>query len=131
MLLLVGLLAASTVVGSLADEIAQSEELNDFEALKARKRELMKLVDELEGKLPKDLQRRLMIISMKIYTGYCSPRIIKEFEDAVNALPEHELKRFKNEWRRMCEHSEWPDTGMLRKPSPKDNAPGREGSRNP
>ena len=128
-LLFAGLSVAPTVVRSAAT--TGSEEAIDFEALRARKRELMTLVDQLKNKLPQDLQRCLLIISMKIYTGYCSPHTVREFEDAVNALPAHELASFENEWKRLREHPEWPDTSKLRQSSPKEDAPGREETQNP
>jgi hypothetical protein len=41
-------------------------------AVKQQKKELLRLMDELEIKLPPELARKLMILSMKIASGYCA-----------------------------------------------------------
>lgn len=65
-------------------------------------------MDKLESKLPSDLARKLIVISIKLSTGYCSPLPAKELEDEINKLPENDARKFQEEWKRVREHPEWP-----------------------
>lgn len=47
------------------------------------RKELLRLIDELEARLPRDLARTLIVIPMKLSTGYCSPYATRDFEEAV------------------------------------------------
>lgn len=86
----------------------------------ARRKELLKLIDQLEVKLPRDLARKLIVISMKLATGYCSPYAAQELEEAIEALPESTRKIFEKEWQTVRQHAHWP-----RMPKDKDPAKGR------
>jgi hypothetical protein len=86
-------------------EDVQQAKLTDLEA---SKKELLKRMDVLEAKLPQELARRLIILSMKIATGWCSPYLAKEFEAEVDKLPDQERKRFEKEWKAVREHDAWP-----------------------
>jgi hypothetical protein len=74
----------------------------------ASKKDLLKQMKALEAKLPRELARQLIIISMKIATGWCSPYLAKEFETEVGKLPEQERKSFEKEWKSVREHDAWP-----------------------
>jgi hypothetical protein len=72
------------------------------------RKELLSLIGQLEVKLPRDLARKLIVISMKLATGYCSPYPVKELEEAIEALPGREQKLFEKEWKMVREHKHWP-----------------------
>lgn len=76
--------------------------------LDAGRKELLQRMDDLQRKLPKELQRKLLIISMKLSTGWCSPHYAKEFEDDVNKLSPGQRRRFEKQWKLVREHPEWP-----------------------
>lgn len=81
----------------------------------AAKKELLGLIEELQVKLPSDLARKLSVISMKLYFGYCSPFEVKGLEDGIAGLRDPERKPFENEWKKVREHKCWP-----RMPHPKN-----------
>ncbi len=74
----------------------------------ASKKDLLKRMEALEAKLPRELARKLIIISMKIATGWCSPYPAKEFETEIGKLSEQERKGFEDEWKAVREHEAWP-----------------------
>jgi hypothetical protein len=74
-------------------------------------------MDKLEVKLPPELKRKLIIISMKLATGWCSPYLAVEFEEEIEKLSAGKRKQFEPEWKEVREHQSWP-----RMPAP---APGR------
>jgi hypothetical protein len=74
----------------------------------ARKKELFQRMKTLEEKLPLELRRKLIIISMKLATGWCSPYQAREFEIEIDKLPAEERKKFEKEWERVREHEAWP-----------------------
>jgi len=74
----------------------------------ASKKDLLKRMEALEAKLPRELARKLIIISMKLTTGWCSPYETNEFETQVDKLPEQERKPFEKEWKVVREHEAWP-----------------------
>jgi hypothetical protein len=74
----------------------------------ASKKDLFRLMDALEAKLPRELARSLIVIRMKIATGWCSPYQAKEFEGEVEKLSERERKHFEKEWKLVREHDAWP-----------------------
>ncbi len=86
----------------------------------ASRKELLARIDALEQKLPKELSRKLIVISMKISTGWCSPYLTKEFEDELNKLPRGERRRFEKQWKLVREHEAWP---TLPAPRKGDSAP--------
>jgi hypothetical protein len=93
---------------------------DDFQA---RRKELLKLIDQLEVKLPRDLARKLIVISMQLATGYCSPYAAQELEEAIEALPESTRKIFEKEWQTVRQHAHWP-----RMPRTKDKDPAKDRS---
>jgi len=97
--------APYAVLPACAAEDVQPAKPSDLEA---SKKDLLKLMDVLEVKLPRELARKLIVISMKIATGWCSPHLTKEFETEVDKLPEQERKRFEKEWKPVREHDAWP-----------------------
>jgi hypothetical protein len=84
----------------------------------ASKRQLFRLMDELEPKLPPELKRKLIIISMKLATGWCSPYLAVEFEDEIGKLSADTRRGFETEWKAVREHKSWP-----RMPQPKSDRP--------
>jgi hypothetical protein len=82
----------------------------------AGKADLLQRIEALEAKLPPELARQLIIISMKIATGWCSPHLAEAFETEVGKLPERERKGFEAEWKAVREHDFWP-TVIVRKQS--------------
>ena len=72
------------------------------------RKELLRLIDELEVRLPRELARELILISMKLSTGYCSPYAAREFEEAVASLSATEIRAFAAEWKKVREHKHWP-----------------------
>jgi hypothetical protein len=66
------------------------------------------LIGQLQIKLPRDLARKLIVISMKLATGYCSPYAARELEEAIDAVPDRERKAFEKEWKMVREHKHWP-----------------------
>ena len=88
------------------------------EALKRQKKELLRRMEELESKLPPELARKLMILSMRIASGYCSPYPVRDFEDDLAAVDPSVAKSFEAEWKRVKEHPLWPSTAEIRKQSP-------------
>lgn len=84
------------------------------------KKDLLKKMSALEAKLPRELARQLIIISMNIATGWCSPYRVKEFETELGKLTEQERKDFEKEWKAVREHEAWPTmiVNKQAKPSP-------------
>jgi hypothetical protein len=76
--------------------------------VRSARRNLLKHTKTLELKLPGELSRQLIIISMKIATGWCSPYLAKEFEAEVSKLPDQQRKGFEKEWKAVREHEAWP-----------------------
>jgi hypothetical protein len=72
------------------------------------KKELLRRIEALEPKLPNELARKLVTISMKIATGWCSPYLAKEFEAEVDKIRPGERRRFEKEWKLVREHEAWP-----------------------
>lgn len=85
--------------------------------LTAGRKELLQRIDELQRKIPKELERKLLIISMKLQTGWCSPIYAKEFEDEVNKLSPGERRRFEKEWKLVRENPEWPTVASGEEPA--------------
>jgi hypothetical protein len=85
-----------------------SSKADDSDAGSPARKELLKLIDQLEVKLPRDLARKLIVISMKLATGYCSPYDAKEFEEAIESIPDRDRKVFGKEWKLVREHRHWP-----------------------
>ncbi len=83
---------------------AEQPDAADSEA----KKDLLKRMDTLETKLPPDLARKLIVISMKIATGWCSPHLTKEFAADIDKLTDEERKPFEKEWKAVREHRAWP-----------------------
>jgi len=86
----------------------KAPEDKEVEAVRAKRKELVKLMEKLEEKLPPELARRLIIISMKLSTGFCSPQETREFTAEIEKLPENERKKFEKEWKEVREHPEYP-----------------------
>lgn len=74
----------------------------------ASKKELLQHMKKLEERLPSELRRKLIVISMKLATGWCSPYAAREFEDEIDKLPAQERKTFEKEWKLVREHEAWP-----------------------
>jgi hypothetical protein len=74
----------------------------------ASKKELFERIKALQEKLPLELKRKLIVISMKLATGWCSPYQAQEFEAEIDKLPAEERKEFEKEWKRVREHEAWP-----------------------
>lgn len=72
------------------------------------RRELLRLIDRLAAKLPQELARKLIVVSMKLATGYCSPYAARELEDAIAEVPDGARKSFEAEWKVVREHPHWP-----------------------
>jgi hypothetical protein len=104
-LTLAAVAALSVALPAGASAGVQKDQVKDQEA---GKKELLKRIDALEGKLPPELARKLIVLSMKIATGWCSPFQAKEFEAEVDKLPNRERKRFEKEWKLVREHPAWP-----------------------
>jgi|GEM_PF-1132413 len=85
--------------------------------LSAERKDLLKRIDDLQRKIPKELERKLLIISMKLQTGWCSPVYAREFEDEVNKLPPGERRRFEKEWKLVRGHPEWPTVASGEEPA--------------
>jgi hypothetical protein len=98
-----------------------SLEENDWDPGSPARQELLRLIDQLEVKLPRDLARKLIVISMKLATGYCSPYAAKEFEEAIEAIPDRDQKTFEKEWKMVREHKHWP-----RMPGREEDGPPRQ-----
>jgi hypothetical protein len=81
------------------------------------KKELLKRMEALEENLPNGLARKLISISMKVATGWCSPYLAREFEAEIQKLPERERRRFDKEWKLVREHDAWPGR-IAGKPDP-------------
>jgi len=92
----------------------------ELEAVRAKRKELVKLMEKLEEKLPPELARRLMIISMKLSTGFCSPQETRDFTADVENLPESDRKKFGKEWKQVREHPEYPCNKYKQTPPAKD-----------
>lgn len=120
-----GAVVACPATAAVRDFASSEQELEGDPRSPARK-ELLRLIDELELKLPRDLARKLIAISMKLATGYCSPYPVKEFEDPIQALPTSEVRKFEKEWKSVREHEHWP-----RMPQPAGQGPNRPGSSKP
>jgi hypothetical protein len=95
-------------------------EESDLDPRSPARKELLRLIDELEAKLPRDLARKLIVISMKLSTGYCSPYATRDFEEAVDSLPTAETRGFASEWKKVREHKQWP---RMPKPQQSDTTP--------
>lgn len=72
------------------------------------RKELLRLMDQLAAKLPPELARKLIVISMKLATGYCSPYAARELEEAIAEVPDSARKSFEGEWKLVREHPHWP-----------------------
>jgi len=92
----------------------------ELEAVRAKRKELVKLMEKLEEKLPPELARRLMIFSMKLSTGFCSPQETRDFTADVENLPESDRKKFGKEWKQVREHPEYPCNKYKQTPPAKD-----------
>ena len=119
-------LASETVMCFLCSAFATGGADRDEEAeLNPRspaREELLRLIDELEVKLPRELARKLIVISMKLSTGYCSPYAAREFEEAVESLSVREIRAFEAEWKKVRDHEHWP---RMPKPQPDKPRPER------
>lgn len=104
-----GLLTA-LALPCVADSTSAAKDQEPAKAadVETSKKDLLKKMSALEAKLPKELARQLIIISMKIATGWCSPYPVKEFETELGKLPEQERKDFEKEWKAVREHEAWP-----------------------
>lgn len=88
------------------------------------RKELLRLIDQLEPKLPRDVARKLIVVSIKLATGYCSPYAAREVEEAIEALPESTRKGFEPQWKAVRTHKCWPRMpGAGQEALPKDRAP--------
>jgi hypothetical protein len=116
----VGLAQSAPAQSSDADhKSSQSEPAAVDEA--ADKEELIALIHKLQGELPDELERKLIVISLKLATGWCSPHLAVEFEKDLNKLPAKDRDDFEREWKLVREHPLWP-----RWPEPPSNAPKTE-----
>ena len=104
------LLCGLAIVWAGLPAISQQKpaDTKELQEARARKKELLKLMDKLEVKLPPELARKLIIISMKVSTGYCSPTATRELAEAIGQLPGKDRKKFEKEWEQVREHPEWP-----------------------
>lgn len=95
---------------------AQADQPSEEEA---SRKDLLKRLDALEGKLPQELARKLIVISMKIATGWCSPHLAEEFEAEIDRLSERQRRRFEKEWKAVREHAAWPTVSARKQASQK------------
>jgi hypothetical protein len=72
------------------------------------KKDLLKRMERLEAMLPPELARKLIVLSMKIATGWCSPSEAREFAGEIDKLPAGERKKFEEEWKLVQDHEAWP-----------------------
>ena len=84
----------------------------------AGKKQLFALMDKLELKLPSELKRKLIIISMKLATGWCSPYLAVEFEEEIGKLSAAERQQLEPEWREVRDHKVWPRMPRLKQDRP-------------
>lgn len=110
---------APGVPASRSDQVQDAE----LDPRSQVRKELLRLMEELEVKLPRELARMLIVLSMKLSTGYCSPYAAKEFEEALAALPTGEIRPFEAEWKKVREHKHWP---RLPRPQPSKTPPPSE-----
>jgi hypothetical protein len=75
--------------------------------------ELLEQIEDLQRRIPKDLRTDLAIISMKLATGYCSPYRVREFEDALSALPKGKQGRFAKELTKVQSNPLWPSLEQI------------------
>lgn len=113
----VAVLAASQAVPGLEHPAAIPQDGSSHEGMSPSKKELLKRMERLEAKLPPELARKLIVLSMKTATGWCSPYAAREFEDEIEKLPAGVRKKFEKEWKLVREHEAWP-----RLPPPKKAA---------
>ena len=113
------LLALSLLPAAAQQTGDKAAEEKELEAVRAKRKELVKLMEKLEEKLPPELARRLIIISMKLSTGFCSPQETREFTDDIEKLPESERKKFEKEWKEVREHPEYPSNKYKETPAAK------------
>jgi hypothetical protein len=107
-LLAVAILGLSdTAVGDQPSAAIQQGASPEVE-VSASKKELLQHMKKLEARLPSELRRKLIVISMKLATGWCSPYPAREFEDEIDKLPAQERKTFEKEWELVREHEAWP-----------------------
>ena len=104
-----------TAVGDQLSDAVQRGSSPEVE-VSASKKELLQRMKELEAKLPSELRRKLIIISMKLATGWCSPCPAREFEDKIDKLSAQERKKFEKEWKLVREHEAWPYLPPGKKP---------------
>jgi len=104
---------------SPAQDAQQGAEADQPSEEEASRKDLLKQLDALEGKLPQELARKLVVISMKIATGWCSPHLAQEFEAEVDKLPERQRRRFEKEWKAVREHPAWPTVSAREQTSQK------------
>lgn len=107
------------------DQNAQQAQPIETVELDAGRKELLQRIAQLQRRLPGELERKLIIISMKIATGWCSPHYAKEFEDEVNKLSPGQRRRFENEWKLVREHEAWPTVAVKAEPKPAPAAPAK------
>lgn len=93
--------------------------------LDAGRKELLQFIAQLQRRLPGELERKLIIISMKIATGWCSPHYAKEFEDEVNKLSPGQRRRFEKEWKLVREHKAWPTVAVKPETKPEPAEPAK------
>ena len=105
-----GVLLPGQTTSPASQQELSPEQAKELQEAQARKKDLLKLMEKLEDKLPAELARKLIIISMKLSTGYCSPLSAQELEEEIDKLPEKDRKKFEKEWKLVHEHKEWPCT---------------------
>ncbi|MGE5486492.1 MAG: hypothetical protein ACM3ZB_01570 [bacterium] len=110
---------------AVQEQKAPEEQPVETVELDAGRKELLKLIGQLQQKLPSELERKLIIISMKISTGWCSPHDAKEFEDEVNKLSPGQQRRFEKEWKLVREHKAWPTVAVKSEAKPEPAAPAK------
>lgn len=114
------LLFGSLLPVALPQAQDKAPEDKELEALRAKRKDLIKLMEKLEEKLPPELARRAIIISMKLSTGFCSPQETKDFTADIENLPEGERKKFEKEWKQVREHPEYPCNKYKQTPATKE-----------
>jgi hypothetical protein len=107
-LLAVTILAALPGIPRLKDPAAAAQHGSSEEELNLSKKELLKRLERLQAKLPPELARKLIVLSMKIATGWCSPSEAQELAGEIDKLPPGERKKFEKEWGLVQEHEAWP-----------------------
>lgn len=78
-----------------------------------QKAELLEHIEDLQRDIPKSLRTELMIISMKLATGYCSPYRVQRFEENLAKLDAGEKRKFAEELETVRAHPLWPSMDDL------------------